>query len=70
MALCLALLPEEVQERHQDTEGGHGVDTRKTQGCEAGLRGLIGQAGSALMTHSLGITIEDGSTNVYADLGY
>lgn len=22
------------------------------------------------MTHSLGITIEDGSTNVYADLGY
>jgi len=31
---------------------------------------LVGQAGSALMTHSLGITIEDGSTNVYADLGY
>lgn len=46
------------------------LDPRQTQDCEAGLRGLAGQTRSTLMTRNTEITIEEGSTNVYADLGY
>jgi len=65
-----ALLPEEVQERHQDAEGRHGPDSRQTQGREAGLRGLANETRSTLMSRKTEIVIEDGSTNVYTDLGY
>jgi predicted XRE-type DNA-binding protein len=44
--------------------------TRPTQGREAGLRGLAKKAKSPLMTRKSEIVIEEGSTNVYADLGY
>jgi hypothetical protein len=40
LGLRAALLPEEVQERHQDPQRGRGLDPRKTEGSEAGLRSL------------------------------
>ena len=35
--LRIALLPEEVQERHQDAEGGPGPDQGTAEGCGAGF---------------------------------
>jgi predicted XRE-type DNA-binding protein len=70
LGLCPALLPEEVQKRHSHAEAGHGFDQHPLEGRETGFRGLAGKARSTQMNEHASITIEEGSTNVYADLGY
>src|SRR5690606_17669575 len=70
LGVCAALLPEEVQDRNQDTKRRHGSDPRQAESSETGFRSMAGPARSTSMTRSTAITIEEGSTNVYADLGY
>src|ERR1035437_4278299 len=70
MGLRPALLPEKVQERHQDAERRYGSDQRPPEGRETGFRDLENTARSTEMNVNHEITIEEGSTNVYADLGY
>jgi hypothetical protein len=41
----------------------------QTQGREAGLRGLAKETWIKLMSRKTEIVIEEGSTNVYVDLG-
>jgi len=65
-----ALLPEAVQERYQDDEGRYGADQRAAESREAGLRGMTSTARSAMTSQHGEGTIEEGSTNLYADLGF
>jgi hypothetical protein len=43
---------------------------RQTRGHEAGLRGLANETRSTLISRKTEIAIEEGSTNIYTDLGY
>ena len=70
MDLRSALLSEEILERYQDTQGRSGIDQRAAESCKAGLRDLASTARRMMMSKRNEVTIEEGSTNVYADFGY
>jgi predicted XRE-type DNA-binding protein len=71
LGLCLALFSEKIENRHQNPQGRHGIDYHPTEGCKAKLRNLVGTARRMIMTRKdTEITVTEGSTNVYADLGY